>query len=407
MSFNTLPRELVLKIASNLDTTSQGRLTQTSAGINRTLYTMLKKTARKHAFTDEEMYANVIRFDSEGKDPIIDRNWLFQAPNEPIVKAIEHDHVDAVKGFLDAGVDANAYTILGRRLLYTAAKEGAYNVTGLLLEYGADPNIKNLCSENRPLIVAAAGGDDDNVQQLTEAGADVKARNVLHAICQACSLPMLQLALDHGANLGQPSLHGTPVLHSAVTNPQTNILQYLLEKYPQLTNTTNTSHQNALWPAIATQNLPAIHLLLASSIPLTTHDTHNETPLHATISHLPHTHIPNLLLTLGIRTNFAGLHARTELHYAAESGCQTGVVRALLARGLDPDARDNRGRTPLHCAARGGFLGIARVLVEEGGAVLDGRDGMGFSPMEVARARGWEKVGEYLENRVLETIMPS
>lgn len=82
-------------------------------------------------------------------------------------------------------------------------------------------------------------------------------------------------------------------------------------------------------------------------------------------------------------------------------------MRALLARGLDPDARDNRGRTPLHCAARGGFLGIARVLVEEGGAVLDGRDGMGFSPMEVARARGWEKVGEYLENRVLETIMPS
>lgn len=407
MSFNELPRELVLKIAGNLDAKSQGHLARTSAGINRTLYTVLKKTAREHAFTDEEMYANVIRFDSEGNNPIIDRNWFFQTPDEPIVKAIERDHVDAVKGFLDAGVDANAYTIFGRRLLYTAAKEGAYNVTSLLLEYGADPNIKNLCSENCPLIVAAAGGDDDNVQQLIEAGADVKAKNLLHAICQACSLPILQLALDHGANPNQPSLHGTPVLHSAVTNPQTSILQYLLEKYPQLIHTTNLFHQTAIWPAIATQNLPAIHLLLQSSIPLTTHDTHNETPLHPALSHLPHTHIPDLLLTLSVPANFPGLHARTELHYAAESGCRTDVVRALLARGLDADARDNRGRTALHCAARGGFLGIVRVLVEEGGAVLDGRDGMGFTPMEVARARGWEGVGKYLENRVLETVMPS
>lgn len=404
-TFNSLPPELILSIAHYLPPKFLAHLSQANTRNNKVLHTALQKAARLHAFADDIYYENYTYFDRVTGEISFDPHWNYNISRQPIVTAIERDNVDAVRGYLAAGIDVNTYSATGNRLLYSAAQEKAQAVSQFLLDNGADVNLQNLCSENTPLLMAAACGDDANVRRLIGAGADVQAHNIIHAICQSCALDSLQLAIAHGADLQQPSTRGASVIHNAVLNPCTDILRFLVTAVPELVNHADNDNKTALWSAASTERYNALRILVDAGINISHRNNLNETVLHSMMYSLARTDIPQFLLERGIEVNFAGQNGWTELHYAAETG-SVDVVRALLERGLDPNAHDNQAQTPLHCAAKRNFLGVARVLIEDGGAVLNHVDAHGRTPVNVARVRGAFDTWCYLDAVFKECMMP-
>jgi N-acyl-D-amino-acid deacylase len=122
-----------------------------------------------------------------GSDPdsvklLLDRGADVRAKNSGGFTAL---HVAASRGdaksaqlLLDAGADPNVRDVaLGRTPLHWAAQAGSAEVVALLLERGADPNVRESLSGMTALMEAAASerAREDVVQTLLAAGADPKA----------------------------------------------------------------------------------------------------------------------------------------------------------------------------------------------------------------------------------------
>ncbi len=94
------------------------------------------------------------------------------------IDAAEKGNINAVKDFLDAGVNINAQDdiVVGRTALREAAKNGHKEVVSLLLARGANVNVQDEYG-NTALIWAATAGSKDIVKMLITHGADVNVQN--------------------------------------------------------------------------------------------------------------------------------------------------------------------------------------------------------------------------------------
>jgi ankyrin repeat protein len=115
--------------------------------------------------------------------------------------------------------------------------EGHGDMVAVLLDAGADPNLKNK-DENTPLHVAAAEGREDVVKRLVQKGADVAALNKQrwqpsHWAAAGGHASVLKQLVLSGADLHATTSTGHTCLHLCATagaSPlfQTNITAFLL-----------------------------------------------------------------------------------------------------------------------------------------------------------------------------------
>lgn len=96
-----------------------------------------------------------------------------------MVVSARGDAPEMVQTLIDAGVDVNARSSLGRSALWYATKNGRQRNTQVLLKAGADPNVADAQSGTTPLMLESASttADPETVQRLIDAGADVQARS--------------------------------------------------------------------------------------------------------------------------------------------------------------------------------------------------------------------------------------
>ena len=96
-----------------------------------------------------------------------------------LVLGLRHVHDEAVERVLGAGADLNAVARnaeLQVAPLHSAAAGSHASIVAILLEHGADPNVRQ-GGGFTPLHAAAQNGDRESVEALLESGADPALAN--------------------------------------------------------------------------------------------------------------------------------------------------------------------------------------------------------------------------------------
>lgn len=115
----------------------------------------------------------------------------------PLYYAIKCGHVDAVQLLIEHGANINIRYNKDKYIpLITALTYGHLDCTRCLLENGADPNIGTL-----PLIYALDGGHNryELVKLLLKYGACINISNAFYHASKNHDVDMMILLLDHGA----------------------------------------------------------------------------------------------------------------------------------------------------------------------------------------------------------------
>jgi ankyrin repeat protein len=146
-----------------------------------------------------------------------------QDSNEAFFAAARKGDVAAVKAFLDKGIDVNAKTHYGATALAYACDKGHTELVKLLLERGADPNVRDTFYNATPMSWAAPKGYTEIVKSLIEKGAKEKG-DALDVGVEKGSVELVKLVLDKG---DVPASTLTKALSKAEAAKQAEIVDLL------------------------------------------------------------------------------------------------------------------------------------------------------------------------------------
>ena len=254
-------------------------------------------------------------------------------------------YFDVVQYLLEHGIDVDAQANTeNSTALHLASYFGGFRVAQLLLDYGADINVRNKNGQT-PLHGAVVDLYDDAlasdlffnaIQFLLEHGADVVAQDhdrltPLHVASRYDCARVVRLLLEHGANVdARDNEYATP-LHFASRCGNVKIARVLLEHGAD------------------------VHAL----------DGNHSTPLHFA-SEISNADTARLLLEHGADVHALDNHHSTPLHFTSRRHSAVAVARVLLEHGAVVDSRDNEDSTPLHVSSQHGNTGVASLLLEHG-----------------------------------------
>ncbi|WP_265025524.1 ankyrin repeat domain-containing protein [Wolbachia endosymbiont (group A) of Bibio marci] len=196
-------------------------------------------------------------------------------------------------------------------LLHFAVNFGDINVTKLLLEEGADIDIKDQ-NKNTSLHLAASNGHTDTVKLLMEKGSDLSVVNKegntsLHLAASNGHTDTVKLLMEKGSDLSAVNKNGDTPLNIAFYNNHTKIVKCLMEEEPRMKE--------------------VVEHLVRCVVESKTHKL---------------------------------LKGSTSLHLAAIYDC-TEIVESLLEKGKNPLSKDIDSKTPRELATDENLVQIFRV----------------------------------------------
>lgn len=196
-------------------------------------------------------------------------------------------------------------------LLHFAVNFGDINVTKLLLEEGADIDIKDQ-NKNTSLHLAASNGHTDTVKLLMEKGSDLsvvdkEGNTSLHLAASNGHTDIVKLLVEKGSDLSAVNKNGDTPLNIAFYNNHTKIVKCLMEEEPRMKE--------------------VVEHLVRCVVESKTHKL---------------------------------LKGSTSLHLAAIYDC-TEIVESLLEKGKNPLSKDIDSKTPRELATDENLVQIFRV----------------------------------------------
>jgi cytohesin len=298
-------------------------------------------------------------------------------------------HLAIVRSLLDAGAEVSALgegANNGRCMPITMAAWGGHApMIRLLVSRGADPNgaPAQAVRRHRPIDTAARHGHAAAVEALIEAGA---AYSLEHLLMVGARGRLEQiLAADPGA-AARPLEDGSPPLHLALTSSQGSTLLELLLEHGADVAARDRVGRTTLHVAIENQNPEAAQWLIERGAPV---------DLSAAAGMGDTERVASLLAEDPSQARAAQADGMTPLFYAAWAG-DTCSTRRLLAAGAAVSPRAKRlwaCLTPLHAALQRGHPEVAALLLEHGAdlnACGEERELYWPTPLHVAARWGTE-----------------
>jgi ankyrin repeat protein len=277
-----------------------------------------------------------------------------------IIQAVKQNDVAAVESLLDKGVNVNTKNSYGEPLLILSIRNKYKEITRLLIEKGADVNIKQDISTST-FKVPPYGR-----QEAQSAG----GLSALHWAVNTDDMALIETLLAKKANIDSVDALGHTPLHYAVINGQTEIIKLLLFKG------SNANIKDHKWGHTPLHNAVTfcqickpeiIYMLLEHGADIDAVDKKGMTPIQY-VSNQPET--VKLLISKGANVNIQNASGATLLHSASGRG-DSDLVKILLSNGAKPNIRDNNGKTPLDIAIQKKYTDIANVIKTHGGKRCD------------------------------------
>ena len=263
---------------------------------------------------------------------------------EPLFNAIQKSDAPAVRRLLDRGLDANARDADDTPALMAAVLFADASCVKLMLDHGADPNATD---KSGATALMWAVPDIAKTKLLIASGADVNATSknlgrtpLLIAASYPGSVAVLQLLLDHGANIHAKDRRGMHALGRAALSADVDVVRFLVEhgcdpNEPGYGTTVR----------YARQYRPTLEYLVSKGANV-------EKDALAMSAHWQDPKLIEAWIERGADVNArAGPYNRTALMTATASE-QSGatLVKLLLEKGADPNAEDKDGERPLDWA---------------------------------------------------------
>ena len=382
----------------------------------------------------------------------------------PLRLAVEAGNAPLVDALLKAGANANVTLPGGESILMTAARTGDPVTIKALLVAGAKVNAAEENQGQTPLIYAASENHANAVKVLVEGGADVNLKSkplvwpefkfntggMIYTLqpvgswspamyaARAGAIDAVRALADAGADLNAADPDGTTPLILAIVNAKFDTAVALLEKGAN-PNLQDQMGMSALYAAVDMHTLSPMMgrpappmrdsidaVQLAQALlkkganpnlqlkkPIIGRHTafqgdgrlgEGSTPLARAASSADAAMIkvlldggadPRLTQKDGTTVGMIAASARGQRVYAAAASVSTPATEAdslealklLLDSKLDVNASNNNGQTALHNASGRGADTLVKLLVDKG-AKLDAKDKLGRLPIDMARGVG-------------------
>ena len=277
------------------------------------------------------------RFGLEGVLTILPRgNWT------PLMYAAREGAVEATRALADAGADVNLTDPEQTTALIRAIVNVHYDVAGVLLEHGADPNIAD--TSNMAALYAVAE---------METIGEIYGRPARRFTDKLDGVALVKLLLAHGAKPnaqlrtatiqknhtpGEGTLgNGATPLMRAAKGGDYRIMQALIEAGADPTIRQNNGATALMIAAGLGRGLGAFQK-----------DVGTEDDMFRSVK---------LCLDRYVDPNVANDAGQTALHFAVRTG--DAIVKLLADKGATLDVKDRQGRTPLDYARGVGVRGRA------------------------------------------------
>jgi ankyrin repeat protein len=310
-------------------------------------------------------------------------------------------HSAVLKLLLDSGADVDLRDSYGMTpLSYMACCGGQEDIMQLLLESGAKADSTDDGGQT-PLSHASEKGHKDLVRLLLRQDVEVDSKDLQgltplsHATTEGNTM-VVQILITNGAKVDSRDGRGHTPLGNAAKWRHTTVAQLLLE-YNAKVDSENADGQTPLSYAAGRGALPIVQLLLEYGAKVNSRCNIGRTPL-AYAALRGDINIVQLLLENSAEVDLEDYYKRTPLSLAAEKE-RTAVIELLLENGAKVDAEDEDKRTPLSFAAEKGHTLAVQILLEYG-AKVNSQDKRLRTPLDYAVHRGYDEVHEILHNNL-------
>lgn len=315
----------------------------------------------------------------------------------PLMEAASAGHADIVRLLIQHGADVNAQTSQDKKMKGAKIKNQELNMKAQQDTHSNLPSI--VCPEgNTPLMFACAGGHEEVVSILLEAGANVEDHNEnghtpLMEAASAGHVGVAKLLVANGASI---NTHSNEFKESALTlacyKGHLEMVRFLLEAGADQEHKTDEMH-TALMEASMDGHVEVARLLLDSGAQVNMPADSFESPLTLAACG-GHVELAMLLLDRGANIEEVNDEGYTPLMEAAREGHEE-MVALLLSQGADINAQtEETQETALTLACCGGFLEVADFLIKAGADIEIGAS----TPLMEASQEGHLELVRYLIN---------
>ncbi|XP_011403949.1 PREDICTED: ankyrin repeat domain-containing protein 50-like [Amphimedon queenslandica] len=322
-----------------------------------------------------------------------------------LMLACESGSVQSALLLLEAGANPNMKTIAnmpfnlkgGKTALYIACEKVPYNpeleelVKVLLMKYNADPNI-SLDDGRTPLMTACYYRQHKVVNLLLQSGAYVNKQTdstmgkntALLLAIQQTDTALVSLLLKSNADVNVQNINGCTALGWACHRGNDEMIQCLLKARadPKIYTNKRISPLLIYISSFDPKKSSTVAALLkAGANPNIPDIYYNRSPLHAACLY-HHKDIVSLLLKAKAKVNTLDFQGNTPLCLAAYT-CHEEAIKQLLEASADTELEQNSsGWTPIFYAVASGHLGIVELLIQHGANIK--RNRYGQTPLDLA-----------------------
>ncbi|SEH99775.1 ankyrin repeats (3 copies) [Akkermansia glycaniphila] len=296
-----------------------------------------------------------------------DVNIKDNTENTILMAAVRTGNTDFVQLFLEYKADVNIKGDGDTALTY-AAKYQNYPMCKLLLDHGADVNIKD--NEGYTALTRAISKENiDLVKLFLEYEDDVNSKNTaLIVSSRKYNYSLCKLLLAHGADVNIKDEDGKTVLMSTVNtwDPNIDLVKLFLE-YKADVNITDNEGKTALMLAIECRNIDIIKSLLDRGVDVNIKDKAGYTALMFAVVK-ENIDLAKLLLEHGADVNSKYKDGNTALMEAVGKG-NIDLTKLLLEHGADVNIQNKDRITALRIAINHHHNNITEILRRYGADV--------------------------------------